>query len=83
MADTDDDGFAEKLAHWRRHGFGVLRPGYRSATRTEPVRHDHTGEPVGTRTEHWSGRVDATARKVEVIPNPNLTAGLRQGDTQP
>lgn len=74
--------FAEKLAHWRRHGLGVARPGRRTATHTTPVLSDHDGGQVGTQTEHWSGRVDATAQRVNVHVNPSLKI-VRQDDNGP
>lgn len=67
-----DDSFAEKLAHWRRHGLGVMRSGAASSTRVTPVAHERTGERVGSQTEHWSGRVDATAERVTITVNPSL-----------
>lgn len=72
MSDAADESFAEKLAHWRRHGLGVMRSGAAQTTRTTIARHDHTGERVGTQTEHWDGRVDARAEKVTVTVNPAL-----------
>lgn len=70
---TTEDSFAEKLAHWRKHGApGVLRTGFANATHTTVKVNDHTGERVGTETEHWSGRVDATAERMTVTVNPAL-----------
>jgi len=67
-----EDTFAEKLAHWKRHGLGVMRSGAHRSTRTTIARHDHTGARVGTQTEHWDGRVDAKAERVEITVNPAL-----------
>ena len=74
MATTSDESaFAEKLRYWREtRRFGVLSPGHAASTRTTVARHDHTGERVGTHTEHWDGRIDATAEKVAVTVNPAL-----------
>ena len=64
----------EKLAYWRQRGApGLLTP----RSNTTPVLGDDTGKPVGTRTEHWDDRVDATAHKFEVQVNPNLVARAR------
>lgn len=78
MAVTDaDDEFREKLAHMRRHGLGVMRSGATASTRTVVKQHDHTGERVGTETEHWSGRVDATAERMDVTVSPTLLSALK------
>ena len=78
-----EDDFAEKLAHMRRHGVGIVRSGARNSTRTAEVRHEHTGERVGTQTEHWDGRVDARAERVTVEVNPALKLKERTPDVPP
>lgn len=67
------DSFADKLAHWKRHGLGVMRSGAHNSTRTTPAVHERTGEQVGNHTEHWDGRIDATATRFDIAVNPNLT----------
>lgn len=34
---------------------------HKGTSRTTNVQHDRTGEVVGSQTEHWNDRVDATA----------------------
>lgn len=44
-------------------------------TNTTPVIADdgpRAGRPVGTRTEHWSGRVDAKATSAQISVNPHI-----------
>ena len=71
-ADPVDDAAAyrEKL---RSLGFARRAGG----DRTTPVVDDRTGERIGRQTEHWDGRVDATAERVTVVPNPNATFTVR------
>lgn len=71
-ATSEENGWAAKLAHWRRYGLGVMRSGASTSTRTSAVVHEHTGEPVGERVEHWDGRVDGHARRFDVQVNPAL-----------
>lgn len=71
MEPDRDEALRDKLAYWRSRGApGIVRP----RSHTTPVLHDDTGQQVGTRTEHWDDRVDATAKKFEVHVNPNLVA---------
>ena len=65
----------EYRAKLRSLGF-VGKP-QRGTTRTTPVVDDDTGRRVGHHTEHWSGRVDATATGVRAVPNPAVTQALR------
>lgn len=55
---------------------GTLTPGYETSTRTRVVPNDHTGERVGTQTEHWSGREDA---RVEA-PHVHVKIPRRRND---
>lgn len=47
-----------KIDKEKMRSIGYMRPGYKSSKRREPVRNERTGEKGGTRTEHFSGRVD-------------------------
>lgn len=70
---------SEARTDWQRR-IGVGLPQHRygrhvGRTHTEPVVADdgpHRGQPVGTRTEHWSGRVDAHASRPVTTVHPNL-----------
>lgn len=44
---------------------GYLRQGYKGSKQPRRVRREDDGTVGGTRTEHWSGRVD-----VNVTPRP-------------
>lgn len=54
----------------------VGRP-LKGSERTTPVVDDNTGTRIGHQTEHWSGRVDATAEGVRGIPHPAVVAAVR------
>jgi hypothetical protein len=70
---------AETREQWKAR-LGIGQPstvaqlaGGAGTTRTSPVPRDDAPGVAGTRTEHWDGRVDATARAT-VHVNPNLRA---------
>lgn len=75
---ADPDEFAAKLRYWRERGRapGRIHPGRDNVT---PVLHEHTGERVGYQREHWSGRVDATAERVEMVPIPGYAEQAERG----
>lgn len=61
-----------------RVGVGQRQSRYHAhagTTRERPVVSDDgplRGKVVGSQTDHWSGRVDATIKRATTITNPNL-----------
>lgn len=45
---------------------------HRGTNKVVPVLSEKTGDRVGFHTEHWSGRVDATAERFSVAVNPAI-----------
>lgn len=75
---ADPEEFAAKLRYWRERGRapGRIQPGREHVT---PVLHEDTGERVGHQREHWNGRVDATAERVQMIPFPDYAGQVERG----
>lgn len=67
---TDGDEYRAKL-----RSLGFARKA--GTDRTTPVIDDRTGQRVGRQTEHWDGRVDATAERVTVVANPQANITVR------
>ncbi len=68
----------------RRIGVGERQNCYgrhAGKTNTQPVVSDDgplRGREVGSRTEHWSGRVDAQVKAASIHVNPNLVVRKEQ-----
>lgn len=62
----------EKLSYWRAQGApGLITP--RSETRPVVAEEGkNRGKIVGTETEHWSDRKDASVTKYEAIPTTRM-----------
>lgn len=65
--------FKERIGVGRRSNIG-RRVGGPGKTHKETVLRDEGPGVAGSRTEHWSGRVDATVTNPSIIVNPNLKA---------
>lgn len=72
----------ESRDEWKTR-MGIGRPasfaqlvGGDGTTRTTPILRDDAPGISGRRTEHWSGRVDASVTAPSITKNPNLKGRL-------